>query len=390
MDDNFFEKEDVDFKVEKDMKAKKSGKGYFFVGFIGAFLGIVTGAIGLYYFMEYNFESYNYDDSGRVVREISINTNDDIYYAAAVAEKSMDTVVGIITKETYQNYFFGTQVSEGMGSGVIVDSNGYILTNSHVIADGKAESIIVKFVDGTEIEGEVLWNNSTLDLAVVKVNKTGLHTAEFGDSDSLIIGEPVVAIGNPLSLELDRTVTDGIISGLDRSIQIDSYTVMKPLIQTNASINPGNSGGPLFNAKGELIGINTAKITSAEGLGFSIPINVAKGIVTEIIETGSLADVYLGIKGVDVSLYQSQLNVDLSVDYGVVIVELVNDSPAYKAGFQAGDVIQSIDGQKIEDMGDVQRKLFQYKPQDRANIEIVRNGKSTKLEITFEKKPDNF
>jgi S1-C subfamily serine protease len=146
----------------------------------------------------------------------------------------------------------------------------------------------------------------------------------------------------------------------------------------------------LFNAKGELIGINTAKITSAEGLGFSIPINVAKGIVTEIIETGSLADVYLGIKGVDVSLYQSQLNVDLSVDYGVVIVELVNDSPAYKAGFQAGDVIQSIDGQKIEDMGDVQRKLFQYKPQDRANIEIVRNGKSTKLEITFEKKPDNF
>lgn len=364
------------------------GKKYFFTAMAGALAGVIIGGFGVYYYIASNIEESN--GNLGIIREINVNTNDNLYFASAVAEKSMDTVVGIVTTEKVNNMFWGTQTYEGMGSGVIVDSDGYILTNSHVISDGDADTIRVKFIDGTESAGKLLWNNSTIDLAIVKVDRKGLSAAEFGDSDDIIIGEPVVAIGNPLSHELDRTVTAGIISGLNRSIQIDEYTVMEPLIQTDASINPGNSGGPLFNAEGLVIGINTAKMTSAEGLGFSIPINMAKGIIEEVIESGEVTDVYLGIKGVDVSVYEKQLNVDLTPEYGVVVVEIFKDSPAEIGGLVAGDVIQEIDGEEIDDMGDVQRKLFNYKPGDEAIMKVARNGEVLELDMVFQKKPDNF
>ncbi|SHJ27925.1 serine protease, S1-C subfamily, contains C-terminal PDZ domain [Dethiosulfatibacter aminovorans DSM 17477] len=369
-------------------RKKGYGRKYFFTALAGALAGVIIGGLGVYYYIDSNIEEIN--DNLGIVKEINVDTSDNLYYASAVAEKSMDTVVGIVTTEKVNSMLWGTQTYEGMGSGVIVDSDGYILTNSHVISDGDADTIRVKFIDGSESAGTLLWNNSTIDLAIVKVDRTGLPAAEFGDSDDLIIGEPVVAIGNPLSLELDRTVTAGIISGLNRSIQIDEYTVMEPLIQTDASINPGNSGGPLFNSEGLVIGINTAKMTSAEGLGFSIPINMAKGIIDEVIENGEVTDVYLGIKGVDVSVYEKQLNVDLTPEYGVVVVEIFKDSPAQTAGLMAGDVIQEIDGEEIDDMSDVQRQLFNYKPGDEVLMKVIRNGDAVDLELVFQKKPDNF
>lgn len=374
-------------QIKKNKTEKKAHK-YFFTALLGALVGVLIGGLGMYYFMGFNNITQNNSDTQQ--KEININTNGDVYYATAVVKKSLDSVVGIITKGSSNNAFFGTQKYEGMGSGVIVDSNGYILTNSHVVEDGAAESITVKFLDGTEIDGKLLWNNKTLDLAIVKVDKTGLPVAELGDSDKLMIGEPVVAIGNPLSLDLNSTVTSGIISGLNRSIQLDQYTVMKPLIQTDASINPGNSGGPLFNAKGLVIGINSAKITSAEGLGFSIPINIAKQMVEQVIKDGKVTDVYLGIKGVDVGIYEQQLKVDLSADHGVVIVELVKDSPAQKAQLKAGDVIQMIDEEKINDMGDIQRLLFKYKPGEIAKVQVIRDGDLMTLEVSFDQKPLNF
>lgn len=390
--EKFHEEPSIEQTVESyggsSFAKKGDGKKYFFTALAGALAGVIIGGLGVYSYISSNVEGSN-GDLG-IVKEINVDTNDNLYYASAVAEKSMDTVVGIVTTEKVNNMFWGTQTYEGMGSGVIVDSDGYILTNSHVISDGDADTIRVKFIDGSESEGTLLWNNSTIDLAIVKVDRTGLPAAEFGDSDDLIIGEPVVAIGNPLSLELDRTVTAGIISGLNRSIQIDEYTVMEPLIQTDASINPGNSGGPLFNSEGLVIGINTAKMTSAEGLGFSIPINMAKGIIDEVIENGEVTDVYLGIKGVDVTVYEKQLNVDLTPEYGVVVVEIFKDSPAQLGGLMAGDVIQEIGGQEIEDMGDVQRQLFNYKPGDEALMKVVRNGDPVDLNLVFQKKPDDF
>ena len=242
-------------------------------------------------------------------------------------------------------------------------------------------------IDGTTEVGEVLWFDTTLDLAVVKINKTGLPAVELGNSDELIVGEPTVAIGNPMTLDLERTVTQGIVSGLNRSIAFDNGTVIEPLIQTDASINAGNSGGPLFNAKGQVIGINTAKMSTAEGLGFSIPINTAKPIIEQIIDNGTFSTVYVGIKGVDVETYEKGYGIDLTADYGVVIIETMKDSPASEAGLQPNDVIIAIDGKKIRSMSDLKRNLFEYKNNDDVELTIIRNGNEQDVALTLKTKP---
>lgn len=317
-------------------------------------------------------------------QEITINTNDSITTVTAVASKTMDSVVGITTVET-QRTFFSDQDVSGVGSGVIVHKDGYILTNSHVIADGNAKEIKVLFVDGEELDGKVLWYDSLLDLAVVKVDKEGLKPADLGDSDTLKVGELAVAIGNPLGLEFERTVTSGIISGLNRSVKVDASNVIEGLIQTDASINPGNSGGPLLNSKGKVIGINTAKITSAEGLGFSIPVNQVKPIVEEIIQTGSFQGVLMGIKGVSVEEYEARLGVDLSAEAGVVIVEVVPDSNASRAGFNTGDIITAIGDSKVETMSQLKLQLYTYNEGDKAEIKILRNDAEQTMTIEFQK-----
>src|SRR6056297_972615 len=377
----------------ENQKVKKRGLiSYFIVALCAAIIG---GMIGGYIFPTYFYgniiplpgENQQAVSQGE---DITINTNDNINFAAAVAEKASDSVVGITTRETFRDFFGGQQVQEGIGSGVIVKEDGYILTNSHVISDGNSDSIEVLFSDGTTSSAEVLWYESLLDLAIIKVNRTNLKAAELGDSDELIVGEPVVAIGNPLSLDLDRTVTSGIVSGLDRTLRIDEYTEIEPLIQTDASINPGNSGGPLLNAEGQVIGINTAKMTSSEGLGFSIPINEAKPILNKVVSGENIEEVYIGITGVDLETYEERLNVDLSPEYGVVIVEVVKDSPAEEAGIKAGDVIQEIDGERIENMNGIVRKLYEYNKEDKATIKVVRDSEEIELELKFKEKPENF
>jgi S1-C subfamily serine protease len=277
-----------------------------------------------------------------------------------------------------------------MGSGFIVDPDGYIVTNAHVIGDGKYENITVSLIDGSTEVGEVLWYDTTLDLAVVKINKAGLPAVELGDSDTLMVGEPSVAIGNPMTLDLERTVTQGIISGLNRSIAFEDGTVIEPLIQTDASINSGNSGGPLFNAKGQVIGINTAKMSTAEGLGFSIPINIAKPIIEQIVNEGSFSTVYVGITGVDVETYEKALGVDVAAEYGVVIIETMANSPATVSGLEPGDVITAIDGDKIESMSDLKRNLYEYKNNDNVEVTFIRNGNEQKASMTLKTKPSDL
>ncbi len=326
-------------------------------------------------------------------QDVNINLSDNVYFAVAVAEKTQKTVVGITTEITQQyNTFFGpqTQVAQSMGSGFIVNPNGYIVTNAHVIGDGKYDKITVSLIDGSKEVGEVLWYDTTLDLAIVKINKTGLPAVDLGDSDELKVGEPVVAIGNPMTLDLERTVTQGIVSGLNRSIAFENGTVIEPLIQTDASINSGNSGGPLFNAEGKVIGINTAKMSTAEGLGFSIPINTAKPIINQIIEDGKLSSVYVGITGVDVETFERASGVDIAADYGVVIVETLNNSPATEAGLKPQDVITAVDGDKITSMSDLKRNLYEYKNNDKAELTIVRNGEEQKITITLKTKPSDL
>lgn len=394
--DNFKEKPMIDNNYrEKQNKERKRGRGpsYFITALVAALIG---GMLGAYIFpvfimgkidpipQQYTNENI-YQGS-----EINISTNNDVYYAVAVTQKAKKTVVGITTYETYNDYFGEERQVEGMGSGVIVKSDGYILTNSHVIADGRAEKITVLFEDGSRETGAIKWYDTVLDLAIIKVEKTGLPVAEFGDSDELVVGEPVVAIGNPLSLELDRTVTAGIVSGLNRSLQIDANTVIEPLIQTDASINPGNSGGPLLNASGKVIGINTAKMKSSEGLGFSIPINTAKPLLEQVINGEEISSVYIGIRGIEVAGYEKALNVDISAGYGVVVVEIMKNSPSFTSSLQAGDVIQKIDDKKIENMNDLKRKLYDYKDGDEAKVTIYRNGDILIKSIIFKEKPNNY
>lgn len=320
-------------------------------------------------------------------QNISINhdgKSTNVYQA--VTEKAMPSVVGITTTVMSSDNMFSIPTeSEGVGTGIVVDSNGYILTNSHVISDGEARTVNVLFNDGSSTNGNVVWYDPQLDLAIVKVNKKGLTPAELGDSSKVSIGDIAIAIGNPLGLELQRTVTQGIISGLDRTIKTEQAT-MTGLIQTDASINSGNSGGPLLNESGQVIGINTAKTSEGESLGFAIPINQAKEIIKSVIKSGSYEKVTLGIKGYDASTYaayaQSQGR-QIATDEGVFVGEVVDDSPAKKAGVKAGDIIVKLDDTKLASMSDLTKCLYKYKSGDKATLVVNRDGKEIKLKVSF-------
>ena len=301
----------------------------------------------------------------------------------AVSEKAKPSVVGITTTTlSSDNMFSMPTESTGVGTGIIVDSNGYILTNSHVVSDGQAVDVKVLFNDGSTTQGKVLWNDAKLDLAMVKVDKTGLTAAELGDSDKVQIGDISVAIGNPYGLDLAGTVTQGIISGLDRTIST-SETTMTGLIQTDASINSGNSGGPLLNSSGQVIGINTAKASEGEGLGFAIPINTAKPIIESIIQKGSYEKVTLGIKGTDASTYAKYSNQQLSSEDGVYVSEVVSGSAAESAGIKSGDIITKIDSTNLSVMSDLTKNLYNYTKGDSATLTINRDGKEMTLKVKF-------
>lgn len=369
-------------------KPTKKKRGFFSYFIVALIAGIIGGIISVYIAPNYLYgkilpvpKIYEIGPKSTHSEIITISPLEEIDAVAAVARKAVNSVVGI-TSVQLQRELFWTRPVEGLGSGVVVDKNGYILTNSHVIGDGEAKDIKVLFENGENLEGKVLWFDPALDLAVLKVNDKNLHAADLGDSDILEVGQLAVAIGNPLGLDFQRTVTSGVISGLHRSIKTDNY-VIEDLIQTDASINPGNSGGPLLNSKGEVIGINTAKIQSGEGLGFSIPINLVKPIVKEIINNGKFNNVYIGFQGREIEVYERQIGMDLDVDNGVVVVEVLQNSPAEKAGIKPLDVLIKLDNEKIESMTSLRKLLYNYRIGDKAIVTVIRNGKELKFNIVF-------
>jgi len=331
--------------------------------------------------MKNNIGNMNNDTSSKEIIVNDTGKSQNIYHA--VSDKAMPSVVGITTTTiSTDNIFAIPTQSEGVGTGVIVDSKGYILTNSHVVSDGQAADVKVLFNDGSTTQGKVLWNDAKLDLAIVKVDKTGLTAAELGDSDNVRVGDIAIAIGNPLGLEFQKSVTQGIISGLDRSIQTEKET-MTGLMQTDASINPGNSGGPLLNEKGQVVGINSAKVSSAEGIGFSIPINTAKPIIEQVIKSGNFEKVTLGIKGLDVTTFETATGTDLAADEGVYIAEVVQNTPAQKAGIQTGDVIVKIGDTETPTMTDLNKALYKFKSGQSTKITLNRSGKEITVDVKF-------
>lgn len=312
---------------------------------------------------------------------ISIKNN-SVSTENAVAKKSLDSVVGITTVGVQENMFLQGRVVEGVGSGVVVSKEGYILTNAHVVQDGKAEKIEVLLTNGKKSSAKLLWYDTTLDLAVIKTDMTGLKPVEMGDSDKVQIGDKAIAIGNPLGLDLQSTLTSGYISGKDRTITLQNGLQMDGLMQTDAAINSGNSGGGLFDQEGKLIGINTAK-ASAEGIGFTIPINVAKTIVDNIVSGGSFEGVKLGISGVDVKTFQQATGQRLSIDKGIYVVEVVRGSSAQKAGVTRGDIITKVNGKEINTMSSLKKALLEVRPKQKGKITVYRDGNTKDFDIEF-------
>ncbi len=314
----------------------------------------------------------------------------DTISISQVVKKVIPSVVGISTVHTARTTVWDdTEVIEGVGAGVIVHSSGYILTNDHV-AGNSPTRITVILENGDELEGRTLWSDPTLDLAIVKVDAENLPAAVLGDSDHLEVGDTAIAIGTPLGLQFQHTVTAGIISALNRTVQVPTdrgQNFMEDLIQTDASINPGNSGGPLINMKGEVVGINTIKVTSAEGIGFAIPINVAKPVIEHFIKEGSFVTPYIGIVGFDreMARYFKQ---DQNIQEGVYVMDIDERGPAYKAGVRVDDIIIRVGDKKVTKMLDLRSAIYSYKVGSKVSMEIIRGGERRTITMVLQPKPE--
>lgn len=301
-----------------------------------------------------------------------------------IASSAMDSVAAITVRSAERNATGQIGLYEGFGTGVIVHGDGYVLTNAHVVEKGTAARIAVLLHDGRELAGRLLWMDAALDLAILQIPAQNLKPIVLGNSDTLTIGQPVVAIGTPIDISFNNTVTAGIISGLNRRLELDANSSIEGLIQTDATINPGNSGGPLLDRDGAMIGINTVKLTSGEGLSFAIPINSARSILKELIEKGEFRKVQLGVKAVNAQDYAYMEQVELPTLRGVYILDTYGGSAAEKAGLQSGDILTGLEGRDIRTTADLQEALFSRRPGDSVELRINRGGTVLRIPVILD------
>ena len=314
------------------------------------------------------------ESDSQLTKLSNTSTNGSSLSVAEIAAKAQDSVVEIKTEAIQTGSFMSQYVSEGAGSGVIISSDGYIVTNNHVIED--AQNITVTLRDGTSYTGTLVGTDSKTDVAIIKIDATGLQAAEIGDSSTLEVGDVAVAIGNPLG-ELGGTVTDGIISALDREITLGDETMN--LLQTNAAINPGNSGGGLFNDQGQLIGIVVAKSsgTDVEGLGFAIPINNVKDVISDLQTYGYVTGrPVLGIETLEITDIRTAMTYGVSQP-GVYVYNVENTA----SGLQSGDLIQSVNGTEITSASQLKSIIESCSVGDNITISVLRNGQQVELTI---------
>ena len=332
-------------------------------------------------------------------RPLIISTDEKIN--TDVFNKTHPAVVNIATTALGMNFWLEVIPREGQGSGFIIDRKGYVLTNNHVVA--KAQKITVTMANGKKVSATLVGRDPNSDLAVIMIPSRYVDVvADLGDSDSVNVGQKAIAIGNPFGLS--HTLTTGIISALNRGIRTKEGHQIDNLIQTDAAINPGNSGGPLLNSNGEVIGINTAIYSLSggyQGIGFAIPINLAKNIATQLITSGRVARPWLGISGISVSHSLSE-GLGLDVDQGVLVVEVIRGSPADHADLRGGhrevivggmrlllggDIITAIDNHKMSDMKQLVRLLEKLKVGQTVILQIVRNGQPKELKVLLAESP---
>ncbi len=331
---------------------------------------------------EYKAEKLNFDETTSDQSKEENNTQ-SLANTEAISD-AVKAIVGISKLKQSGSSIFVNNAEEklGLGSGVIITDSGYILTNQHV-AGNKYSSCYVTLDDGNVYEGNVVWADNNIDLAIVKINKASLEYLELGDSESIKLADDVYAIGNPLGLAFQKTVTKGIISAMNRTIKIEDETqnvYMEDLIQTDATINEGNSGGALVDAKGQLIGINSVKISNAEGIGFAVPINIIKPIINQLVSEGKFDEAWLGIYGYDKEAIQ-YLDANIKIENGIYVAQIVPEGPLATLDIKEGDIITQIDDTPISKMNDLKKYIYNKKPEDIVKLHVQRNEKETILDV---------
>ncbi|WP_294196843.1 S1C family serine protease [uncultured Clostridium sp.] len=366
-------------EIKKGNNRKRKGgmAKYIALALICSLCGGGVGS-GITYYLANKNVPLNKASNNIVADPVSFGKDNTALSAADIYKKVAPAVVMISTKSIQSVNGWFQQETEGMGSGFIINTDGYILTNYHVI--NGAKEVTVTLSDGQEVTASVVNYDSDKDIAMIKLNGNVEvpGVVELGNSDALQPGEEVVAIGNPLSKELSSTLTKGIVSALNRSVETQSG-VNTNLIQTDAAINSGNSGGPLINTKGEVIGINTLKASNgAEGIGFAIPINDVK----EKID--SLSKPILNL-GVSIRVIDEAMSKQLNMEEGLYIVEVNEFSPAEKSGLRGGDLIVKVDGKRIKTFEELQEIKNSKEEGDSMNVEFIRDGKTknTTINLTY-------
>lgn len=374
-------KESNDNSKNKKVK-KKSGfkRGIALVAgaVIVAMLGGIIGAGGVYYAFKNSIPvSKLENNSNTSANPPEFKGEDGALTVPQVVEKVTPAVVGVSTKSLVRDQFFNVKEQEGLGSGFIINEEGYVVTNYHVI--NGAQEVKVIFSDGKEVNAKVINYDAERDIAVIKitddVKMPGI--AQLGDSSTVKAGEEVIAIGNPLGKEFSSTVTKGIVSSPNRKMKTENGNVLD-YIQTDAAINPGNSGGPLINSKGEVIGINTAKKVGEdiEGIGFAIPINEVK------TRLGSLSKPILKL-GITARTVTPELAKENKLEEGVYVVGVQEFSPAEKAGLKIGDLIIEFGGKRVKTLEELNQAKSQYNDGDSVPVEVIRDGKKVNLNLTL-------
>ena len=371
--------------VKKQREKRKYGSGIVVLAsFMAAVIGALSGGIVAYNVKQ--TQTVSEKESNIPQSNVNINVEETAQSVVeAVAKKVTPSVIGIRTTTSVMSFFGGQQEATGEGSGVIYSSDGYIITNYHVIADaisnrsGSKIEVFVDSLDDKSYLATVVGYNITTDLAVIKIDAKNLTPAEFTDSSKLKVGQYVITIGNPGGLEFMDSVTYGVVSGLDREVSENSSV---QLIQTDAAINPGNSGGALVNTKGQLVGINSSKIVSEEfeGMGFAIPSNKVKDICDNIISKENSPEPYFGISISE--KYTSQVLEFYGFPVGAVILSVADGSPAQNAGLEKGDIITEFNGTAIKEYTMLEDLMKQCSPNDKVDIKIYRSGRYYTTKIT--------
>ena len=365
-----------DFKTTLVAEKRRRGVPKVIIIIIGIILVSVISSLTTYFLVRGNNAQIS-------VGNTTYNVENVENPVVAVAQIAGPSVVGVKVDFYEQGFFGELQETSEEGSGIIYSEDGYIITNYHVVEDAISSTsaqVTVTLSNQEEYEAEIIGTDSVTDLALLKIDVTGLTPATFGKSSDLQVGELAVAIGNPLGQEFAGSVTVGYISALNRSITTDGRTYQ--LIQTDAAINPGNSGGALVNAKGEVIGINTVKVTdtTVEGLGFAIPSDDALKIIEELKLTGKIVRPYIGIYGIDMDEATAQRN---KLVEGVYVYQVFSGSPAEAAGISRGDIIVEFDGQQVKTKQELNNAKNKKSIGDKVKVKVYRGGDYQELEITL-------